>query len=522
MFPKKLEGIKRPLLGLFVILTMVGGFATTRVPFLHPQALGATGVVFGDIGTSGLYTWSAILNAGLVKTSQDVIGITSMIFWTMIMVITLKYQGYLMKLNDNGEGGSQALANQLLRKKTGPVAIGVTIVSMLCVALFLGDAGITAPISFLGAFEGLAEFNPSFKPLILPFAFGAMAALFLIIQPRGTNKICKIFAPNMLVWFILIGLLGVVGITLYPRILLAINPVEIIGFLSRHTFHENAITWGLVGLVSTGGEALFADLSHFSEFGIKRAWYWLVKPALLLNYFGQGAWIMTQFEPGRTEWANPFYALVPQVVMLPMVFFAALVTGIASQAMITGVGTLVTQLIRAHKLPPMKIVYTDPHNHGRVYVPLANKIMFAMSTGIMFYFGSTHRMTDIYGLSVIGNAVLTTFLAYLVLTMVHQKKWFRALFTIAASATFEAALLVGQFVKVGSSEGIGAIFTIAVASTFMAIMGGYSFYYWLSTRQTVALPVRRSLGQLAMLGASHDVEPTHEVEDTSTSETQEE
>ena len=308
-----------------------------------PVALAAMGVVFGDIGTSPLYTMKEVFNGphAVPVTPDNVIGILSLVFWALTIVVSLKYVVFIMRADNRGEGGIMALTSLALRTNNSPrLGAGMAALGLFGAALFYGDGVITPAISVLSAVEGLEVATPAFRPYVLPISLAVLTGLFLI-QRKGTAKVGAVFGPVMLFWFTTLGVLGAVNITRHPDVLRAINPVYAMDFFANNQWH-GFLALGAVVLAITGGEALYADMGHFGRRPIKMAWFGYVFPALYLNYLGQGALILDD----PTAVKNPFYNLVPDALILPMVGLATLATIIASQAVISGAFSLTKQAIQ--------------------------------------------------------------------------------------------------------------------------------------------------------------------------------
>jgi len=334
-------------------------------PNLWALALGSVGVVYGDIGTSPLYAFREAVIAAEAHgpiTREIVLGSLSLILWALIVVVTIKYVLVLLRADNNGEGGTlslTALATRALGRRT-PL---VFLLGVIGASMFLGDSVITPAISVLSAVEGLKLVTPAFEHYVLPLTILILIALFAV-QSRGTARVASFFGPVMLVWFIAIAAAGALHIRDDPGVLFAINPWYAVRFVYDHG-HIGLVTLGAIFLVVTGGEALYADLGHFGRKPIRIAWLSIVLPALLINYFGQGALVLAN--PAAI--ANPFYKLVPEAVLLPMVVLATAATVIASQAVITGAYSLVHQAIQLGLLPRLAILHTSASQAGQIYIP---------------------------------------------------------------------------------------------------------------------------------------------------------
>ncbi|MEI8155199.1 MAG: KUP/HAK/KT family potassium transporter, partial [Hyphomicrobiales bacterium] len=360
--------------------------------------LGSVGVVYGDIGTSPLYAFRVAVKAAAESapvTRDLVLGVLSLILWALVIVVTIKYVLVLLRSDNNGEGGTlslTALATRALGRRSYLLLLGV-----IGAAMFLGDSVITPAISVLSAVEGLELATPALKPYVLPLTIVILIMLFAV-QRRGTAKVAAFFGPVMLVWFATIAVAGATHILDEPGVFAAINPVYAITFVATHG-HIGLIALGAVFLAVTGGEALYADLGHFGRKPIQRAWLGLVLPALLINYFGQGALVLAH--PEAIE--NPFYRLVPEALLLPLVVLATAATVIASQAVITGAYSLVRQAIQLGLLPRLAIVHTSAEYSGQIYLPRVNT---ALLVGVMLLVGLFHTSNALA--SAYGIAVATT------------------------------------------------------------------------------------------------------------------
>jgi KUP system potassium uptake protein len=374
-------------------------------------ALGSVGVVYGDIGTSPLYAFRVAVTAALEDgpVRRDIVlGVLSLILWALIVVVAIKYVLILLRADNNGEGGTlslTALASRAFGRRTAVVfLLGVVGASM-----FLGDAVITPAISVLSAVEGLTLVTPAFEHYVAPLTIAILLVLFAG-QSRGTARVASLFAPVMVVWFIAIAVAGVFHIHDDPGVLAAINPAYALTFLYGHG-HIGLVTLGLVFLVVTGAEALYADLGHFGRQSIRTAWFGLVLPALVLNYFGQGAKVLA--DPAAIE--NPFYRLVPEALLLPMVALATVATVIASQAVITGAYSLVRQAIQLGLLPRLDIRHTSESQAGQIYIP---RVTGALLLGVLLLVGlfrTSSALASAYGIAVATTMVVDGLLGFIVI-----------------------------------------------------------------------------------------------------------
>jgi KUP system potassium uptake protein len=406
-------------------------------------ALGSVGVVYGDIGTSPLYAFrEAVMAAepdGIV-TRETVLGVLSMILWALIIVVTIKYVLILLRADNNGEGGTlslTALAARALGRRT-------TLVFMLGVigaAMFLGDSVITPAISVLSAVEGLKLASPAFEHYVVPLTVAILIALFAV-QSRGTAKVAAFFGPVMLVWFCAIAVAGLLHISDDPGVLMAINPLHAVRF-AYDNIQIGLVTLGAVFLVVTGGEALYADLGHFGRKPIQTAWLSVVLPALVINYFGQGALVLAN--PAAI--ANPFYRLVPEALLLPMVVLATAATVIASQAVITGAYSLVRQAIQLGLLPRVAIQHTSASHVGQIYIP---RVTLALLIGVLLLVGlfkSSSNLASAYGIAVATTMVVDGLLAFIVVWKLWHWPLWRVVLIIVPLILVDMTFLSANFLK---------------------------------------------------------------------------
>ena len=376
----------------------------------------AIGVVFGDIGTSPLYALKVCFDPtnGIPMTPESVFGVLSMIFWAFVIVVSLKYVLFVMRANNNGEGGILALMALALRTaKTGSKRAGILIVvGVLGACLFYGDAVITPAISVLSAIEGLSVVSDTFTKSEVPITLAILISLF-IFEKKGTAIVGNLFAPIMIVWFLAIGVMGVTQIANYPQIIGALNPSYALSFI----FHDPSIAFtvtGAVFLVLTGAEALYADMGHFGIKPIQFAWFFLVMPCLVLNYFGQGALLM--MDPKAIE--NPFFLMVPQTYTLALVILSTVATVIASQACISGAYSMTSQAILLGFVPRMKVTHTSEREIGQIYVPFINWILCLIVIFVVLAFQKSDNLAAAYGIAVSTTMLMTTVLAAVVMTRV--------------------------------------------------------------------------------------------------------
>ena len=389
-------------------------------------ALGALGVVYGDIGTSPLYALREALaghngHGALPPTPDNIIGILSLIIWSLLLLISGKYLSVVMRADNQGEGGMMAL---LALGFPGPVRAGkamsrrsftMVVLALLGTAFLFGEGIITPAISVLSAVEGLKVATPALEKAIVPITIAILVALFSI-QSRGTGKVGVLFGPITLVWFLTIGILGIRGITLNPEVLAAFSPWQALRFLIEHKW-ESAITLGGVFLVVTGGEALYADMGHFGRRPIRLAWFYVVLPCLLLNYLGQGALMLSAAEPWKI--VSPFHQLAPSWFLFPLVILGAMAAVIASQALISGAFSLAMQAVQMGFTPRLSIQHTSESQHGQIYIAPVNRAIMVGSIALVLHFRTSSNLAAAYGIAV----CLTMFITTVLLTQIAMRRW---------------------------------------------------------------------------------------------------
>ena len=376
--------------------------------------LAALGVVYGDIGTSPLYTMREVFGSGVLPlTEASVLGVLSLIFWSLFIVVTLKYVIVIMRADNRGEGGILALASLAHRALGANQRRSVLVLAILGAALFYGDGVITPAISVLSAIEGLKVATPLFEPYVVPLALVILIALF-VVQSRGTGNIGLLFGPVVCLWFLVLALLGLIQIVQAPHILRALDPSYALALFEAHQWLA-FVTLGAVFLALTGAEALYADMGHFGLPPIRIAWFGLVLPALLLNYFGQGALLLA--DPATV--ANPFYMLAPAWALYPMVVLATWATVIASQAVISGAFSLSAQAVQLGYLPRLTVRHTSAQTMGQIYVPAINWLLLAGVVLLVLGFQSSSNLAAAYGIAVSGTMAITAALAGLV----ARRRW---------------------------------------------------------------------------------------------------
>jgi KUP system potassium uptake protein len=378
-------------------------------------AIGALGIVYGDIGTSPLYAFREAFEEHQLDASDPVnaLGVVSIVFWALIVIISIKYLVFVMRADNRGEGGILALTAMVMphgKGKMGRRAAVVVTLGVFGTALLYGDGLITPAISVLSAVEGVKESTSALDSFIVPISVLILAVLFLV-QKRGTGGIGRVFGPIMVLWFIVLGVLGANQVVRMPSVLKAVNPIYGVEFFIASPL-KSFLTLGSIFLVVTGGEALYADMGHFGRRPIQITWYGIVLPALMLNYFGQAALILN--DPEAVE--RPFFKLAPPWAVLPLVILATMATVIASQALISGAFSLTVQAVQLDYLPRVKISHTSSVHRGQVYVPLTNWALMVGCIGLVIAFKSSKNLAAAYGIAVTTTMAITTLLFYVVCT----------------------------------------------------------------------------------------------------------
>ena len=421
---------------------------------------GALGVVFGDIGTSPLYTFRTVLSLSEHDPTPGVIlGLLSLITWTLILVTSIKYAAFAMRIDNHGEGGIMALMSLLVEKGKG--GRWVIFSALIGAALIYGDGAITPAISVLSALEGLEMVIPESQPYILPLTVAVLLGLFLL-QPFGTARIGKIFGPVMAVWFLAIAALGVRGIVQHPSVLLALNPAYGIAFLFSNGYTSFLVLGG-VFLCVTGAEALYADMGHFGKKPIWLAWYGIVFPSLLLNYAGQSALILA----GADSKQNLFYTLCPPVLQVPLIILAALATIIASQAIITGAFSMTRQAIQLGWLPRLRIKQTAAESYGQIYIGIINWLLMGVTIGLVVLFKSSDKLAAAYGIAVSLTMLMTTGLLFVAMREVWR--WSLASSAVIALCflVIDATFLFANLIKVLEGGYIPLLMAAAICTVML-------------------------------------------------------
>ncbi|WP_322032164.1 potassium transporter Kup [Paraburkholderia sp. J76] len=433
-------------------------------PALPALALAALGVVYGDIGTSPLYTLATVFDPanGLAVNAFNIVGIVSLIFWSLMIVVSLKYVALILRANNHGEGGIMALLALAASSVASRPHLRNTllVIGVMGAALFFGDSVITPAISVLSAVEGLEVAEPALKTYVIPVTLAALIVLFLT-QKRGTGGIGAVFGPVMVLWFLVIGVAGVVNIASAPAVLFALDPREGIAFCLHHRWLA-FVALGAVVLSLTGAEALYADMGHFGKQPIRLTWFGMVFPALALNYLGQGALLLAN--PGAVQ--NPFYRLFPQWSIVPMIVLATVATVIASQAVISGTYSMAMQAMQLSFLPRMNIVHTSEREMGQIYVPGINWILLVAVVAAVVGFRSSTALGSAYGIAVTGTMLITTFLTFFVVRYAWHYNWLLCLFATAFFFVIDAMFFSANLLKIVD----GGWFPLVIGALMFTVM----------------------------------------------------
>jgi KUP system potassium uptake protein len=449
----------------------------------------ALGVVFGDIGTSPIYTIQTVFNPSdphpVTATTDSVMGIVSMIFWSVTIVVTITYVLLVMRADNDGEGGIMALITLIRRGGVpggGRTKAALAALGLFGAALFFGDSMITPAISVLSAVEGLKVASPSLADLVVPITAAILVMLF-IVQRQGTSVVGRMFGPVMIVWFLSISACGVSGIAEHPEILKAISPTYALDFFFGH-FSTAFFALAAVVLAVTGAEALYADMGHFGRAPITRAWLFLVFPAVILSYAGQGALVL---DDPRANISSPFFLLVPDWGEWPMVFLATAATVIASQAVITGAFSVAHQAVNLGYLPRLRITHTSSETAGQIYVPLINWLLLVAVLALVFTFESATALAFAFGMAVTGTITITTLLFFYIAR--HQWRW--PLWIVGIGAGFLLTVDLFFLAANGTKIGHGAWLPVLIAVIAFTI-----FTTWQRGREIVTARREREEGPL--------------------------
>jgi KUP system potassium uptake protein len=465
---------------------------TQRAPANLKLMLGATGVVFGDIGTSPLYALreSFIGHHRLPLDQVHVLGVLSMLVWALILVVTVKYVLVTMRADNRGEGGSFALLALIERvAKRSPELPYIAAAALIATALFYGDAVITPAISILSAVEGMKLLNESFADYVIPVTLVIIVALFAI-QKLGTGRVGGLFGPVMAIWFVTIGALGAIQIAANPVVLQAVSPTYALGFLTTDPVRA-FFTLGTVVLAVTGAEALYADMGHFGRSAIARAWLWLALPGLVLNYAGQSALVLSN--PAAIE--SPFYLMAPPELLVPLLILAAAATVIASQSIISGAFSVTQQAVQLGYLPRVRIVHTSAEARGQVYAPSVNSLLLIAVVALVLGFRSSSALAAAYGLAVTATMVLTTLMIGFVIFRIWRwnRVWAVPLYAILLA--IDLSLLAASATKFAD----GGWLPVAIAVVLVVIFATWRRGRFLLNRMLAAdaMPVETFLKSTA-------------------------
>ena len=424
---------------------------------LSTLVLGSIGVVFGDIGTSPLYVLKTTFTGShpLPVAEANILGVLSVLFWTIMLLVSLKYVVIIMRADSHGEGGSLALLSLVsdLTSQNRKLKWCLSALGVFAAALFYGDCMITPAISVLSAVEGLDLVSHQFKSYILPITFAILTGLFFI-QKKGTGTVGMVFGPIMALWFICLAVFGIISIEQSPHVLKALNPMYAVRFLSTD-WRVSFMALGGIVLAITGGEALYADMGHFGKYPIRFAWFTFVLPALVLNYFGQGALLLQH--PQAIE--NPFFLLAPTWALIPMLLLATRVTVIASQAGISGAFSIANQSVQMGFLPRMEIFHTSGKARGQIYVPFANWTLYLAVVFLVFTFQSSTNLAAAYGIAVTGTMTITTIMMAFVIVKLWRWPLAIAVPLITVLLIIDSTYFASNAIKIPQ----GGWFTLCIA-----------------------------------------------------------
>ncbi len=462
--------------------------------YLLMMSVGALGIVYGDIGTSPLYAFREAFRVAeaLDVTRENVLGVLSIVFWALVLVVSVKYLMFVMRADNHGEGGVLALTALIVPRRKAPTTglrWALILLGLFGTSLLYGDGMITPAISVLSAVEGLEVVTPSFGPYVIPIAVVILIGLFSI-QRAGTAKVGAVFGPVMIVWFTVLALLGGYHVIQDPGVLAAISPAHAVRFITEAP-RVAFLTMGAVFLVVTGSESLYADMGHFGKRPIRVGWWVVVFPALLLNYFGQGAMLIAN--PSAED--NPFFRLAPSWATFPLVILAMMATVIASQALISGVYSLTMQAVQLGYLPRFDIDHTSPREIGQIYIATVNWGLMVACIGLVIAFGSSSALASAYGVAVTTTMVITTILLYFVM----RERWnWSPLLARSLTAVFlavDVSFFAANIVKVPS----GGWFPLVVGGVMFTVMST-----WKTGRRRLTaalrrgeLPIERFIGSIA-------------------------
>ena len=464
---------------------------------LAALSLGAIGVVYGDIGTSPLYTLKEVFfnkAHSVPLTDANVLGLLSLIFWVLTIVVSVKYAMVILRADNQGEGGTMILLSMALRTATaGAKRRVLTLLGIFGVSLFFGDSIITPAVSVLGAMEGLKEINEDWVVAVVPVTVVILIGLFYV-QRTGTGKVSAFFGPIMVVWFLVLGGLGIYHSASNPAVFAALNPMYAFSFLI-HNPGLFIVVLGSAVLAVTGAEALYADMGHFGRKPIRVAWFSFVMPMLVINYFGQGALILKTCAGNAQCTMHPFYDQVPHSFLIPMVILAGLASIIASQAVISGAFSIARQGIQLGFLPRMQVIHTSHRSEGQIYLPAVNWTLFVLVLIVVLSFRSTGNLAAAYGLAVTGAMAIDTVLFAVVAVSLWKWNRFAAAAAVAVFALVDIALLASTAIKIPD----GGWFPLLVATVILVFMTTWKRGRSLMAeqRRQTALPLAPMIAALA-------------------------
>lgn len=476
---------------------------SSRGRYLLGLCLASLGVVYGDIGTSPLYALRECFNSkhGVPPTQANILGVLSLVFWSLTVVISLKYLIYVMRADNRGEGGELALM-ALASKGTGgkrKLGLFILILGIFGAALLYGDGMVTPAISVLSAMEGLTVVAPRLNKFVVPVTVVILVGLFLI-QAKGTAGIGRVFGPITLVWFFVLSVLGIHQVIQNPFVLSAVNPMHAFSFFLHNRLH-GFLLLGAIFLVITGGEAMYTDMGHFGAKPIRLTWFILVLPSLLLNYFGQGALLLSR--PDAI--ANPFFRLAPSWALIPLIILSTAATVIASQAVISGAFSVTRQATMLGFLPRMRILHTSSDEIGQIYVPVVNWILMFATIGLVLGFRTSSNLAAAYGIAVSTTMVITTLLAYIVARHVWHWNRIGSLALTALLLTIDIAFFAANIVKIEH----GGWFPLVIAAAVFLTMTT-----WRKGRKLLGAQIRDSIVPLDDFFEIMRVEPVTRVPGT--------
>jgi KUP system potassium uptake protein len=464
-------------------------------------AFSALGVVYGDIGTSPLYALKICFHGrhSVDVTQENVLGVLSLIFWALMLVISIKYLLLILRADNQGEGGILALMELVLPRKRGRRRTLVMLVGLFGAALLYGDGTITPAISVLSAIEGLEIATPVFKPYVVPITLVILFFLFFL-QRRGTGKVGLLFGPVMLTWFLVIGVVGFLHTVQNPTVLAAVNPSHGLHFLLEQS-SESLFVLGAVFLVVTGGEALYADIGHFGKSPVRLSWFTVVLFSLLVNYFGQGALLLKNSSLAT----NPFYHLTPDWALYPMILLATCATIIASQAIISGAFSLTFQALQLGYLPRLQVLHTSKEERGQIYMPHINWLLFVATAGVVLGFRSSVNLGAAYGVAVSATMVITTVLSYVAMTDLWNWRKLVAIPVASAFLVIDLSFLSANMLKILQ----GGWYPLVVAGIVYLVMST-----WLMGQEVIRKQLREYVRPLKKFVSDLDLRTVHKISGT--------